>query len=75
MQPSSAKVRTSSSGAEVPTSPSLEPKVSTTGAPNAARMVARASVVSVSPVHVTMRGAIRSRPASCSRASRASIVG
>ena len=75
MQPSSAKVMTSSSGALAPTSPSVEPKVSINGAPKPAEIAARSSGVQVSLVLVTTIGEIRSRPACCSRASRASTEG
>jgi hypothetical protein len=75
MQPSSAKVRTSSSGVLVPTRPSVEPKVSATGTPKPARMVARRCGVRVSLVQVTTDGVIRSRPICRSCASRACIVG
>ena len=43
MQPSSAKVITSLSGEEAPTSPSVDPNASMTGTPKPAEIAARSS--------------------------------
>src|SRR6266545_3763581 len=64
---------TLSPGALAPTSPSVEPKVSTTGAWKTSLIAARVSGSSVSPIAVTASGAMCRRPARCSAARRASI--
>ena len=75
MQPSSANTIASSPGLLLPTRPSVEPKPSISGTWNPSVIAARSSGVQVSLVQVTATGAIRSRPARCSAASRASTVG
>ena len=75
MQLSVAIVMTGSSGALAPTRPSEVAKVSVIGAPNASLIAALNSGSSVSAVLFTIRGAIASRPARCSRASLASMLG
>jgi hypothetical protein len=72
---SPASTSTGSSGAVTPSTPSLEPNWSTTGTPNAAATRRRTSTGNCSLLPVTIRGAIRSRPASCSAASTASADG
>src|SRR5262245_44394542 len=63
---------TSSPGALMPTRPSVEPKVSTTGAPKASVMAALTSGRSVSLVEVTACGAMCRRPDRCSAPRRSS---
>jgi hypothetical protein len=64
-----------SSGALAPNRPSEVAKVSVIGAPNASLIAALNCGSSVSAVLLTIRGAIASRPACCSTASLASMLG
>jgi hypothetical protein len=75
MQLSVAMVMTGSSGALAPTRPSEVAYVSVIGAPNAFLIAARNCGSSVSAVEFTIRGAIARRPAFCSTASLASMLG
>ena len=75
MQLSVASVIAGSSGPLDPKSPSVLAKVLNIGAPNAFLIAARNSGCSVSAVQFTSLGAILSRPACCSAASLASMLG
>jgi hypothetical protein len=75
MHMSVLNTKTLSPGALLPTSPSVDPNVSTTGTENASLMAARASARSVSLVEEMTSGVTCSRPACCSAASCASTEG
>ena len=68
-----AKLSTDPPGSLWPTRPSVDTNESITGTANACSMTARSAGVSSSEIDVTDRGAMLSRPASCSRASSASL--
>ena len=68
-----AKRSTAPPGSLWPTSPSVQVNWSMSGSPKASLITVRLVWVSCSPIAVTETGAIASRPARCSPASRASL--